>query len=162
MADTKPCIGTGGVASWTLRVTGKLFHSGLPQNAINPLELMMEALAEIQRRFYAQFPPHAREAAYGFASSSSMKPTQVGFPGGSVNQIPGECTVSGDVRITPFYDVRDVMAAVDGYVADLNANLGALPTRGPMSKYALPAEGLSGRLELTWGDGFTQARSSVF
>ena len=86
-----------------------------------------------------------------------MKPTQVSFPGGSVNQIPGECTISGDVRITPFYDVRDVMAAVERYTAEINANLGALPTRGPMSKYSLPAEGLQGQLHLSWGEGFTQA-----
>ena len=173
------------MAAWTLTATGKLFHSGLPQHAINPIELVSEALAEMQRRFYAQFPPHPREAEYGFANSSSMKPTQaraaggctrgmslaraaaaadgdaarvrqVSYPGGSVNQIPGACSISGDVRITPFYSVTDVMAAIDGYVADINGNLGALPTRGPMSKYELPDEGLRGKLELTWGEGFTQ------
>ena len=58
VADMKPCIGTGGVAAWSLRVRGKLFHSGIPQNAINPIELGMEALAAMQRRFYADFPPH--------------------------------------------------------------------------------------------------------
>lgn len=36
---------------------------------------------------------------------STMKPTQITYPQGSVNQIPGECTVGGDVRLTPFYDV---------------------------------------------------------
>jgi len=25
-------------------------------------------------------------------------------PAGGINQIPGECTVSGDVRLTPFYE----------------------------------------------------------
>ena len=85
-----------------------------------------------------------------------MKPTQVFFPGGSVNQIPGECTIAGDVRVTPFYDVKDVMAAIRGYVADISADLGALPSRGPMSKYVLPEEGLAGSLELSWGEGFTQ------
>ncbi|KAH9302415.1 hypothetical protein KI387_013998, partial [Taxus chinensis] len=29
-ADKQPCIGTGGVVSWKLQATGKLFHSGLP------------------------------------------------------------------------------------------------------------------------------------
>ena len=29
-ADSEPCIGTAGAITWTLRVDGKLFHSGLP------------------------------------------------------------------------------------------------------------------------------------
>lgn len=29
-ADKQPCIGTGGMLSWKLHTTGKLFHSGLP------------------------------------------------------------------------------------------------------------------------------------
>uniref|UniRef100_A0A1D1YR29 Acetylornithine deacetylase n=1 Tax=Anthurium amnicola TaxID=1678845 RepID=A0A1D1YR29_9ARAE len=29
-ADKQPCIGTGGMISWRLKATGKLFHSGLP------------------------------------------------------------------------------------------------------------------------------------
>ena len=28
-ADKQPCIGTGGIIPWKLRVAGKLFHSGL-------------------------------------------------------------------------------------------------------------------------------------
>ena len=44
--------------------------------AINPLELAMEALKEIQSRFYRDFPPHPKEQVYGFATPSTMKPTQ--------------------------------------------------------------------------------------
>ena len=29
-ADSHPCMGTGSAAMWTLKCTGKLFHSGLP------------------------------------------------------------------------------------------------------------------------------------
>ncbi|KAI9914312.1 hypothetical protein PsorP6_007137 [Peronosclerospora sorghi] len=29
-SDSQPCISTAGVISWTLKATGKLFHSGLP------------------------------------------------------------------------------------------------------------------------------------
>ncbi|KAI7743991.1 hypothetical protein M8C21_001758, partial [Ambrosia artemisiifolia] len=47
-ADKQPCIGTGGMIPWKLHVTGKLFHSGLAHKAINPFELAMEALKEIQ------------------------------------------------------------------------------------------------------------------
>lgn len=44
--------------------------------AINPLELAMEALKEIQTQFYRDFPPHPQEKVYGFATPSTMKPTQ--------------------------------------------------------------------------------------
>lgn len=44
--------------------------------AINSLELAMEALKEIQSRFYKDFPPHPKEQNYGFATASTMKPTQ--------------------------------------------------------------------------------------
>eukprot|EP00850_Spirogloea_muscicola_P023359 SM000351S13210 [mRNA] locus=s351:28287:32278:+ [translate_table: standard] len=148
VADKQPCIGTGGMAAWTLRASGKLFHSGLPHKAINPLELAMEALAEVQRRFYADFPPHAEEARYGFATPSTMKPTQWSYPGGSINQIPGECTISGDCRITPFYSTAEVVKKVIGYVEDIDANLGKLATRGPCSRYDLPDEDLRGRVSI--------------
>ena len=43
---------------------------------VNSMELAMEGLKEIQKRFYAEFPPHPMEARYGFATPSTMKPTQ--------------------------------------------------------------------------------------
>ncbi|KDO40469.1 hypothetical protein CISIN_1g022579mg [Citrus sinensis] len=144
-ADKQPCIGTGGMIPWKLHVTGKLFHSGLPHKAINPLELAMEALKVIQTRFYKDFPPHPKEQVYGFETPSTMKPTQWSYPGGGINQIPGECTVSGDVRLTPFYNVTDVMKRLQEYVDDINENIEKLDTRGPVSKYVLPDENIRGR-----------------
>ena len=44
--------------------------------AINAMELAMEALKVIQARFYEDFPPHPKEQIYGFATPSTMKPTQ--------------------------------------------------------------------------------------
>ncbi|XP_010559314.1 PREDICTED: acetylornithine deacetylase [Tarenaya hassleriana] len=152
-ADKQPCIGTGGMLPWKLHVTGKLFHSGLAHKAINAMELGMEALKEIQTRFYRDFPPHPQEKVYGFATPSTMKPTQWCYPGGGINQIPGECTVSGDVRLTPFYDLKEVMKKLQEYVDDINDNLDKLPTRGPVSKYVLPDENLSGRLTLSFDEG---------
>ena len=76
VADKRPCIGTGGIAAWTLRAHGKLFHSGLPQHGINAIELASAACDELQKRFYAKWTAHPQEAVYGFACSSSMKPTQ--------------------------------------------------------------------------------------
>lgn len=147
-ADSQPCIGTGAILAWELTAYGKLFHSGLPTKAINSLELAMEALSIMQRRFYQDYPPHPKEAKYGYAAPSTMKPTQWFYPQASINQIPGEATIAGDCRVTPFYDVHEVMARVQSYVTDINADLGQLPTRGPASKYELPEEGLKGRLVL--------------
>jgi acetylornithine deacetylase/succinyl-diaminopimelate desuccinylase-like protein len=45
---------------------------------------------------------------YGFATCSTLKPTQWSYPSGSINQIPGSATISGDMRVTPFYDVEEV------------------------------------------------------
>ena len=56
-ADTHPCIGTASCAMWTLRVEGRLAHSGLPQKGINSVELVMEAVKYIQTKFYQDFPP---------------------------------------------------------------------------------------------------------
>lgn len=41
--------------------------------------------------------------------------------------------------------VKDVMTKLKGYVDYINANLEKLDTRGPVSKYVLPDEGLRGR-----------------
>ncbi|XP_055961675.1 acetylornithine deacetylase isoform X2 [Mercurialis annua] len=143
-ADKQPCIGTGGMIPWKIHVTGKLFHSGLAHKAINALELAMEALAEIQSRFYKDFPPHPKEKIYGFATPSTMKPTQWSYPGGGINQIPGECTIAGDVS------VADVKNKLQEYVDDINENLEKLGTRGPVSKYALPDENMRGSLTVTF------------
>ncbi|CAG7883780.1 unnamed protein product [Brassica rapa] len=151
-ADKQPCIGTGGMIPWKLHVTGKLFHSGLAHKAINAMELGMEGLKEIQSRFYRDFPPHEQEKIYGFATPSTMKPTQWSYPGGGINQIPGDCTVSGDVRLTPFYDVKEVMKKLQEYVDDINTNIEKLSTRGPVSKYVLPEENLRGRLTLSFDE----------
>ncbi len=44
-------------------------------------------------------------------TGSSLKPTQIRTPPGSLNQIPGSCIVEGDVRFTPFYTCDALPAA---------------------------------------------------
>ncbi|KAG5523876.1 hypothetical protein RHGRI_030762 [Rhododendron griersonianum] len=106
--------------------------------AINPLELAMEALKEIQLQFYRDFPPHPKEEVYGFATPSTMKPTQWSLR---------ECRF--DVLILysdNHFSITDVMKKLQEYVEDLNANIEKLDVRGPVSKYVLPDEHLRGRL----------------
>ncbi|EFJ48310.1 hypothetical protein VOLCADRAFT_81178 [Volvox carteri f. nagariensis] len=164
VADSQPCIGTGGILAWSLKVYGKMFHSGLPHKSINPIELAMAAVQYMQDRFYADFPAHPEEARYGFATPSTMKPTQWVYPGGSINQIPGQATVCGDCRITPFYDVDKVMEKLRSYVDELNSvatgALEALPVRGPCSKWVVVLEvGGGGRKGWTGPPGLSSVRS---
>uniref|UniRef100_A0A6V7QVT8 Peptidase M20 dimerisation domain-containing protein n=1 Tax=Ananas comosus var. bracteatus TaxID=296719 RepID=A0A6V7QVT8_ANACO len=138
VADKQPCIGSGGMITWHLKALGKLFHSGFPNKAINAMELNMEALKVIQTRFYSD--------VLHFLKRRSTN------PGGSVNQIPGECTISGDVRLTAFYSPTDIVKKLQAYVDDINANIEDLDTRGPVSKYVLPDEGLKGSVEITFDE----------
>jgi len=148
-ADSQPCVGTAGAIQWSLKANGHLFHSGLPHRGINAIEFGSEALRKIQNSFYEDFPPHPDEAAYNFATCSTMKPTQMKCCVGSLNQLPPWAEWSGDIRLTPFYEVDDVKAKVESYVAALNEDLASIPTRGPYSKYDIEG-GPRGSLELTW------------
>ncbi|CAN0024982.1 unnamed protein product [Ascophyllum nodosum] len=149
-ADSQPCVGTVGNLQWTMKANGKLFHSGLPHMAINPIEMISEAVALVQKRFYEDYPPHPKEKEYNYKCSSTMKPTQMKCASGSVNQIPPHASVSGDCRVTPFYTVAAVRKSIEGYVAEINNDPSILPSRGPFSKYVLPDENRQGTIELTW------------
>jgi hypothetical protein len=59
---------------------------------------------------------HGINPACSSPSSSSLHVSFVpGDPWRVWWQIPGECTISGDVRLTPFYDVHAVIAALNRY-----------------------------------------------
>jgi len=147
-ADFGPTLGTAGMSAWQITVSGKKFHSGLPHKGINSIELAMEVVQYIQNRFYEDFTKYAKEEKeYLFAITSSFKPTQIATPPGSINQIPGSCTVSGDMRLTPFYTTKYARAQIEKYIAELDVK--ALPSRGS-SRYHLPDEALIGKVELKW------------
>ena len=44
---------------------------------------------------------------------------QISCAKGSLNQIPAHCTVSGDIRVTPFYDCKQIIKDVTSYVAEV-------------------------------------------
>lgn len=162
-ADSQPCMGTAGAMQWHLRATGKLFHSGMPHCGINSLELASEAMAIVQKRFYEDFAALPEEAVYKFATPSTMKPTQVECAKGALNQLPAWTEYSGDVRLTPFYDVQTLMDKVQEYIDDINANIDTVvPTRGPCSKYVLQgtdaSEAKRGLVEFTWVDDIENVR----
>ena len=151
-ADSQPCQGTAGNIPWKLEFTGKLFHSGMPHQTVNPIEMGHDALTYLQHKFYQRFPAHPREKIYNFTTCSTMKPTQINCSIGSLNQIPSLCTILGDIRLTPFYDYHDVITEFNQWVEEINNNpqevLGSLSDKGPHSKYILP-DGFKGSVKLT-------------
>lgn len=152
-ADSQPCIGTCGNLQWRMKCSGKLFHSGLPHKGINSIEMAMDALSYVQKRFFDDFERLPKDDEYNFVTQSTMKPTQISCAPGSLNQLPPDCTIEGDVRLSPFYDVAAVRTAVNGYISDLNSDPSILETpciRGPHSKYTLPDEDRQGKVEFTW------------
>jgi acetylornithine deacetylase len=148
-ANFGPTMATAGMIQWEMTVTGKLFHSGFPDKAINPITFGTQAIAQIQRKFYDAFPATEREREYKFATGSSMKPTQIKCPAGSINQIPLTCTISGDVRLTPFTDGHAVVAAIERYVAEINENPNQVAHWGYES-YVLSEEKKQANISWKW------------
>ncbi|EEY70442.1 uncharacterized protein PITG_05858 [Phytophthora infestans T30-4] len=126
--------------------TGKLFHSGLPNLGINGIELGMDALTKIQERFYKDFGPLPQEKEYNYSCPSTMKPTKIESSTNGLNQIPPWVKITGGL-----------IAKLHSYVDDLNANITSLEgKRGPVSKYTLPEESWSGKLELTFAKHYLE------
>lgn len=44
---------------------------------VNAVELCIDAVGEMQKEFYSNYPQHEKEAEYKFVAPSSLKPTQV-------------------------------------------------------------------------------------
>lgn len=152
-ADSQPCIGTAGSSQWELKVQGKLFHSGLPHKGINAIEMAMDSVSYIQKKFFEDFPRHPRELEYNFATQSTMKATQIHCSPGALNQIPAMCTVQGDIRSSPFYDIHEIQKKVQDYVDQINANPSIVETpsiHGPHSKYHLVDDNVKGTIALKW------------
>jgi len=75
-----------------------------------------------------------------------MKVTNVIVPSGSINQIKGTCVLEGDVRLVPFYKVKDARIALEEKMAELSKTIHLMPCCGPDAKYAIA--GTTGTVEL--------------
>ncbi|KAG6584666.1 Acetylornithine deacetylase [Phytophthora cinnamomi] len=156
-SDSQACIGTAGVITWTLKATGKLFHSGLPNFGINGIELGMDAVTKIQERFYQDFGPVEKEKEYNFLCPSTMKPMKVESSTNGLNQIPPWVKITGEVRLSPFYEMKDMFTKMQSYVDDLNSNITSLEgRRGPVSKYTLHDGTWTGKLELSFREHYLE------
>jgi len=148
-ANFGPTLGTGGIVTWELKAVGRAFHSGFPHKAINPINLASEAVKFMQKRFHVDFPKKKEDDEYKFEAASSMKPTQIQCPPGGLNQIPPTCTISGDIRVTPFNPMSEICSKVEGYIKELNSDITKLESFG-YDKYELKAENQKGTLEFKW------------
>ncbi|KAL7998734.1 putative peptidase M20, bacterial exopeptidase dimerization domain-containing protein [Plasmopara halstedii] len=154
-SDSQPCIGTAGAITWSLKATGKLFHSGLPNLGINGLELAMDAMAKIQEYFYKEFGPLDKEKKYNFSCPSTMKPTRIESSVNGLNQIPPWTKIAGDVRLSPFYEMNEMVSKMTAFVEDLNTNISSLEgKRGPVSMYTLESERCKGIVELVFDKNY--------
>src|SRR5690606_15241618 len=71
-ADFGPSIATGTILSWKITIDGKAFHSGYPQNAINPIELSSHLLRYLDQRFHTDFGKHPQDEEYKYKVGSSF------------------------------------------------------------------------------------------
>lgn len=146
-ADFGPTLGTGGIATWELRATGVAGHSGMPHNCVNAIELAMATVQALSAWFTQQVPPHPDEARWRFSSPSSCKPTVFKCDNNKITIIPGQASVLGDLRITPFYDVAATLSGAIAFVESLNDKL----RRGvelPNFPRTRTQSGITGRVEL--------------
>lgn len=60
--------------------------------------MAMDAMAYIQKRFFDDFDRLPKDDEYNFVTQSTMKPTQISCALGSLNQLPPDTTIEGDIR----------------------------------------------------------------
>lgn len=71
---------------------------------------------------------------------------------GSLNQIPPTASISGDIRLTPFYDIAKVVKKMTEVVEELNRDLSVLENPrelGPSSRFH-NVPGVTPKLEFEW------------
>eukprot|EP00929_Paragymnodinium_shiwhaense_P012046 TRINITY_DN11865_c0_g1_i2.p1 TRINITY_DN11865_c0_g1~~TRINITY_DN11865_c0_g1_i2.p1 ORF type:complete len:1433 (-),score=233.59 TRINITY_DN11865_c0_g1_i2:227-4525(-) len=159
----KPCCGSLGSVSWELKAKGLQSHSGEPHKGINSIELATEAIEYVQQRFYAKFPAKAEEPLYGFATGSTMKPTRIQAAPWRSNPslICDEASVHGDIRVTPFYDIHEVMEDVECFVRTFNRDVLTGRGRGAWSRYAVQQADADPEVAGNEGDGAGLTRGHV-
>jgi acetylornithine deacetylase len=153
--DFGPTVGTGGSARWDLFVEGVAGHSGMPHHCVNALELAMAVVRDLGEWFARTCPPHPEEERYGYPTPSSLKPTVVDAPNRSFTTIPARVQVTGDFRITPFYEIRDVLREAPEVVAAIDARLerGDVPPGYPRTR---TADGRRGKVRLTTSERYLE------
>jgi acetylornithine deacetylase len=122
-SDVNPVIASGTGMAWVLKVTGKKAHSGYPHLGINPIPIAMEASKAIVTKFNELCPRTQQDTDYNFRCSSNMKPTMWEMASGSSpNQYADWVSITGDVRMTPFYDAYYIKDEMLKFTKELNVH----------------------------------------
>lgn len=122
-SDIVPVMACGTAMAWTLKVTGHKFHSGFPHKGINPIPIAMEATKAIVNKFNDLCPRSEKDTEYNFNVHSNMKPTIIKMPDEcSSNQYADWVEITGDVRMTPFYDPFYIKDQICQFVDNLDVH----------------------------------------
>ena len=103
------------------KIKQKIFTSGSFQSTHLPSNFFREAsfISFVRTLLLIVFHvwyPKEEEKKYNFSTPSTMKPTQIECAKGAINQLPPWTTISGDIRLTPFYDVGVVYRQMETWV----------------------------------------------
>jgi acetylornithine deacetylase/succinyl-diaminopimelate desuccinylase-like protein len=85
----------------------------------------MASVLALVRWFEETYPPHADEARWGFLGPSTLKPTVITVPNNKITKIPGSAVVEGDIRLTPFYDMKEAIVGAEKFIAALDQRIEA-------------------------------------
>jgi len=125
-ADYGPTTGSKATGIWTLKAKGLSSHSGSPEKGVNAVSLGNEALKKLKDYFFSKYKLTKEDAKYkGFTdptlSETWIEPRNVG-----TNIIPEEYLIKGDIRLTPSYDIDEVVEDLKNFISNLD--LKELPT----------------------------------
>lgn len=120
-SDCAPVVASGTGMAWTLKVTGKKAHSGFPHNGINPIPIAYSAMELIIKKFNELCPRIEKDDLYNFKCHSNMKPTIWNVPSGSsANQYAEWAEITGDVRMTPFFNADEIKRELSEFANSIN------------------------------------------
>ncbi len=121
-ADIHPISGANGGMGWQLTVRGKGGNSSRIHGTINPTMYAMIAMMGIIMVFKNHFPSnHSDDGEYAF-TPSNIKSTQFVETSGTINQIPNNAIIRGDVRCIPLHDCEDIKKVLNSYIKEINEN----------------------------------------
>jgi len=105
-----------------IRTVGKQAHGSLPVKGLNANRVGMQVALALDERLHEKFS--LRDEFFD-VPYSTFEPTKRERNVDAVNIIPGEDVSYFDCRVMPSYDLDDVVAEINGVLADFEAKTGA-------------------------------------
>jgi acetylornithine deacetylase len=122
--DLNVIVAHRGAVRWKLRTRGRACHSSRPQEGVNAIYKMSQALGCLER--YADELPHMRPA-HPLCGTPTLSVGRISG-GISVNTVPGECEIEIDRRVVPGEDPASIIPHVTTYLRErLDVDFEMLP-----------------------------------